>query len=138
VAVPHRRFDVAAEGRAGHTLRIGPDQRVGRTVERTVTGEAELTAAGALCPLIDNAADGFWISAVAQSVQHHLRHGALAFLNLVAGFKIDRLAQAMQGAGAVFHRGLQHKPRRGLGHIGNRDFGVDRLGICQGGTVKPQ
>ena len=38
---PHRRFDVVAEGRAGHTLRIGPDQRVGRTVERTVAGEAE-------------------------------------------------------------------------------------------------
>src|SRR4051812_36280898 len=77
--VADRGIDLAGERRCGDAAGVRP-ARAGRADgERAVAGEGELAAAaGALRPLIDDAADAVRIGRVADPVEHDLGDGALA------------------------------------------------------------
>lgn len=121
-----RAVDSAGQSGRRHLPRLGPGAGLTSAPEGAVAGETELAAGAAVRPLVDHSADALRESRVADSVQDHLRDGALAFEAFRAGLVIDRRGEAAERRGGVAPAArAEDERRRGLP-------GGDRLGGRQG------
>ena len=126
---PHRRVDVSCQRRTRGTRRAQPGATHRHPRHRPVAGEAEL-AAGALRPLIDDAADGRGKGGMTRTVEDDLGHRGLARIGLACRLVIDRRGQAFERARPVERRGCAH--RKGLGWNDARFGRDDRCRLRRG------
>ena len=131
----HGGEHLARQRRQRHRLRGRPARARGLTRQAAVAGEGELAAGPALRSLEHHPADAGGIGRVRDSVEHHLRHRALAIVALARRLIIDRHRQALQRPRAVHRRTRRlERARRKPGIVALREtdrVALHRLGRAQ-------